>query len=425
MSDRSPDWNAPQAAFLEALRAQQRTLEEGWTSWLDAWRRGLQPEGMRSAGAPAARRAEREGARGEPGSSSADAVGGATRTTSLGAIDWYVRAAQDTVEAIGILSRALLGGSVERGEDPAALWRQLAGDPSGGGPRGTGAEGATAIRPDALVRAFGLPWALMSGDGTSIMARWLGMPLWTNPPAATDDEGPSPNAWDNLSRLAGITARQVSFGPIEPELARRSAELSETGLACLGAIQRYEALRLHALVRIAERFVKSLGDDDRGPPDSLRGLFERWIETGDRVLLEMYRTDEYLAAQRELLESLMRYRVRWQALQDLLAQAAGRPTREELDDAYRSIHELRRELRAQRRVQRELLAAVSTGADARRAPSEKKGARQPGGKRDGGHASGVSGGERDTGAKKRAGVRKSGKKSLAPGRAGTEASDEK
>lgn len=141
-------------------------------------------------------------------------------------------------------------------------------------------------------------------------------------------------------------------------------------------MQRYEALHLQALFGITMQFVNSLSaDDSRDPPASLRALFERWIESGDRVLLDLYRSDEYLAVQRELLEGLMRYRVQLQPLQDAFAKALGQPTRDEIDDVHRSIYELRRELREQRRLQRDLRDAVSAGLAEREASTTRAGAK--------------------------------------------------
>ena len=354
MSDRSTRTYAPHDALLEAFRAQQRTLEDNWSSWTRAWQSGWQTPDARSPADTETAPAEGDPRDSAPGGAAA----GAARAMLLGPAEWHVRVARDTVEMIGALSRALSGADA-----------------------GGGTGGWAGIDPEALVRAFAAPWVVMSGDaasggGTALLERWLGIPFRIGPPGVAGDGRPDGNAWDELARLVGGASRRVSLGPIEPELARRSAELSETALACIAALQRYETLHLGALGRITARFVGELsgGDDGRDPPDSLRGLFERWIECGDRVLLDMYRSDDYLAVQSELLESLMRYRAQWQGLQDLFARLGGRPTREELDDAHRAVHELRRELRAQRREHRELTAAVAALAEARTAAPRKRAA---------------------------------------------------
>ena len=170
------------------------------------------------------------------------------------------------------------------------------------------------------------------------------------------------NSWTDLPGLVGTLARQPTLGPISPDLAQRSATVFEAWLGCVGALQRYEALGLQTWTRIGGRIVANLTerDDSREPVTSLRALLLHWVNTGDAILMDVYRSENYLAVQRDLLESLMRYRIALQAVFEVVARETGQPTRRELDDAHQAIHALRREMRKLKRMSR---ANGSTPAD--------------------------------------------------------------
>jgi hypothetical protein len=62
------------------------------------------------------------------------------------------------------------------------------------------------------------------------------------------------------------------------------------------------------------------------------------------------RSDEFLAAQRRLFEALLSSRIRERDVIEILAQLFDLPTRTEMDDVHRTLHAVKRELRALRRA---------------------------------------------------------------------------
>ena len=82
-------------------------------------------------------------------------------------------------------------------------------------------------------------------------------------------------------------------------------------------------------------------------------MMSRWIETANAVLLEVQRSDKFLASQRTVLRASTELRLAQQDVAAFLAEFYGQPTRAELDDVHKSLTELRREVRALRRERRQ------------------------------------------------------------------------
>ncbi|HET6522300.1 MAG TPA: poly(R)-hydroxyalkanoic acid synthase subunit PhaE [Geminicoccaceae bacterium] len=94
-----------------------------------------------------------------------------------------------------------------------------------------------------------------------------------------------------------------------------------------------------------------------------RELLERWTATANATLLKAQRDDDFLAAQRRLLEAVLASRTREREIVEAQAEALGLPTRTEMDDVHRTLQEVKRELRA---LKRQLAAEAAAKEDAPR-----------------------------------------------------------
>lgn len=83
--------------------------------------------------------------------------------------------------------------------------------------------------------------------------------------------------------------------------------------------------------------------------DSWRKGLDLWFATANQCLLETQRSDEFLQAQKRLLRSAMDYRLSLRELAEEFCEIHQIPGRSEVDDLSRTVHELRRELRALKR----------------------------------------------------------------------------
>lgn len=133
---------------------------------------------------------------------------------------------------------------------------------------------------------------------------------------------------------------------------RKSLRSYGTWLEMRNAAAAHRALLDKAWKEAHGRFLAALARPagEGGPAiDSWRKGLELWFETANQCLLETQRSDEFLQAQKRLLRSAMEYRLSLRELAEEFCEAHQIPGRGEIDDLSRTVHELRRELRALKR----------------------------------------------------------------------------
>jgi polyhydroxyalkanoate synthase subunit PhaE len=171
-----------------------------------------------------------------------------------------------------------------------------------------------------------------------------------------------PRAWFSGTDSMDQALQKMAEGP-------RLADLWDTERKMLALFNAWTALRrrsvehntvmLEAWMQAAGTFAKNL--NERGGRNealgSWRDMLALWVETANAALLETQRSDKYLASQREMLKASTDLRLAQQEMAAFYSEMFGYPTREELDDVHRTVTELRRELRALKRVKRSELKA--------------------------------------------------------------------
>jgi class III poly(R)-hydroxyalkanoic acid synthase PhaE subunit len=86
---------------------------------------------------------------------------------------------------------------------------------------------------------------------------------------------------------------------------------------------------------------------------SARDLMRIFFSIADRTLLEIFNTQEFLDIQNKLTLALMHHKVAQREALEIIYDGLEIPTRSEIDEAYRDIHELKREVRALRKALKE------------------------------------------------------------------------
>jgi hypothetical protein len=131
---------------------------------------------------------------------------------------------------------------------------------------------------------------------------------------------------------------------------RDALTASRQWLAYTAALERYRTVMGAAWLAAFKRFAEGLAQDsDSGDelPD-WKAIQARWDEAAGAELAAAQRAEDFLAAQRDLIRtrldcsSLLRGRI------ERIAEMLGLPTRAELDDLHRTVHGLKREVRALR-----------------------------------------------------------------------------
>jgi class III poly(R)-hydroxyalkanoic acid synthase PhaE subunit len=87
--------------------------------------------------------------------------------------------------------------------------------------------------------------------------------------------------------------------------------------------------------------------------ESVRDLNRLWLDSADDVFTKMYASEEYLEAQHRLSKAGMTYKIMQQDVVEMTLKGLNLPTRSELDDAYKTLYELRKEVKSLKKALRE------------------------------------------------------------------------
>ncbi len=142
-------------------------------------------------------------------------------------------------------------------------------------------------------------------------------------------------------------------------------------------------------LRAMERFVAVLRDKALAGEkiESARKLFDLWVDVAEKTFFEAASTDAFARTQADLLNAAMRHKVCEKALVAEVYKAVHLPTRQELDDAYKHLHELRGQVKRLTKTvtalqadlasltERSLAGAAAPAAAKKPAPRRKAAAR--------------------------------------------------
>jgi class III poly(R)-hydroxyalkanoic acid synthase PhaE subunit len=140
------------------------------------------------------------------------------------------------------------------------------------------------------------------------------------------------------------------FGPLHAE-QQATERLMATTLRWQRAVTRVSELLSTVAADAVEKLIGALaGPDTSGPPvTSLRQLHELWVECGERAFAVVAHSDDFAAAQAELLAAMVEMRFEQRRQIEEWARAFNLPTRGEIDAIHRRLHEIGRVLREQQK----------------------------------------------------------------------------
>lgn len=139
---------------------------------------------------------------------------------------------------------------------------------------------------------------------------------------------------------------QPAFGPIGAQ-QEADQRLTETTLRWQRAAAEVSG-QLSAIAKDAvERLAAALASPDAAgsPVTSLRELHDMWVECGERAYAIAAHSEEFAAAQAELLAAMVEMRFEQRRQIEAWARAFNLPTRAEIDSIHERLHALRRLLR--------------------------------------------------------------------------------
>jgi hypothetical protein len=154
----------------------------------------------------------------------------------------------------------------------------------------------------------------------------------------------------------------ADIGTIERQVLKATREW----MALREASAAYRGVTSAAWSRAFQTFSTECAKDPGLLRKGFRAVLDRWLGIANDELIRTQRTDEFLKAQRELLAAGVAYRLKERELVEVWCETHSIPTRTEVDDLHRTVHELRRQVRALNAR----LAATDSKPDATAAPAE-------------------------------------------------------
>lgn len=121
---------------------------------------------------------------------------------------------------------------------------------------------------------------------------------------------------------------------------------------------KYNKMTIGGLNKAVETVMETLVEKGKKGEkiSSVRELNRLWLDSADKVFTEMYASGEYLKVQAELSKTGMTFRILQHELVEVMLKNMNLPTRSELDDAYKTLYELRKEVKALKKTVREQAA---------------------------------------------------------------------
>jgi hypothetical protein len=164
------------------------------------------------------------------------------------------------------------------------------------------------------------------------------------------------HAWLQSVQASGfsVPGGGMNNGPVpgfglHREQLMQQQELAAAIQAALEANARYQELIQRANAQGLERLQARLAQRDATSPpiESLKALYDLWVDAAEEAYAEIALSDEFRAAYGAMVNTQMRVRQLQQRQTGQLCRELGLPTREEVSSLGERLQQLRRDLRRQ------------------------------------------------------------------------------
>jgi class III poly(R)-hydroxyalkanoic acid synthase PhaE subunit len=111
------------------------------------------------------------------------------------------------------------------------------------------------------------------------------------------------------------------------------------------ATAKYQTVTAGMWTEAVEKLMRTIGTRaaEGDPIGSLRELTKVWTRTADGVFVEAFQSDEYIAAQNEMLSASLKLRKQQRVIAEEVQRILDQPTRSELDEVYELLYKLRKQ----------------------------------------------------------------------------------
>ena len=161
--------------------------------------------------------------------------------------------------------------------------------------------------------------------------------------------------WDTYERTFGRLLESPSLG-YSRELNERLLKGFDAWLEFRRVSYEYQVLLAESWAKAFERLSQKLisGAQAGEKVESLRELLFLWIDVIEEAFLGVFRTEAYIQLQGRLVDTAMAYRIQEREIVEGFLKVSHVPSRSELDEAYRRIYELGKEVKELKKALQEV-----------------------------------------------------------------------
>lgn len=157
--------------------------------------------------------------------------------------------------------------------------------------------------------------------------------------------------------------RRVTEGPSFADVGapeKLMARVMEQWLAVQKSTQEYELILAGNWAEANTRYITQMAERQRAGEGELdpKEALKVWLDISNQVLLETQRSEKFLAAQRQLLRDGLDFILVEREFIENLVKPIGLPTRSEIDEVHRNVHELKKQVKALQKTLRALKDAA-------------------------------------------------------------------
>jgi class III poly(R)-hydroxyalkanoic acid synthase PhaE subunit len=136
---------------------------------------------------------------------------------------------------------------------------------------------------------------------------------------------------------------------------------------------KYHAAMAKAIEQAVERTMQHLaGLAQKGEQiTSVRELMRIWVRIADQAFTELYNAEEFTAVQKDMSQAALTYKLAQRDVLEMVFKSLDIPTRTEVDDAYRTLHNLKKEVRELRKALHAAQPKAALERPAEKATAEK------------------------------------------------------
>lgn len=208
----------------------------------------------------------------------------------------------------------------------------------------------TQVNPFASIAAQWMEsWRAMAGAATGVTESWSGSMLpFIMKRAAESGFGMS--AGNDLAEAIERMAKGPRLADVL-DFDRKLASMAAAWSELQNKLAAYQVVASKPWIRAAEQYARKPQPDGGDANAGWRRQLGAWNELANEELIANQRSEEFLVAQKQLLQAATEFRARQTEIGDTIATLLGIPTQRDLDEVTRQLTELRRELRAlERRI---------------------------------------------------------------------------